>query len=117
MNTVRKRDNRDTTTTPTTTTTTTTTTTNNNNNNNNNNNIILTKKEAEKFLKYKEHTTEIQRIRNMKSKVMSLIIGPTGTISSSLGQYLSNVPGNHEIMELRPTAILGTAQTLQEVLM
>jgi hypothetical protein len=36
--------------------------------------------------------------------------GPTGTISKSLTQYLSNVPGWHEIKELQTTAILGTAR-------
>ena len=31
-------------------------------------------------------------------------------------QYLSNIPGKHEIKELQTTAILGTAQILREVL-
>jgi len=29
------------------------------------------------------------------------IIGATGAISKSLGQYLSNMPGKHEIKELQ----------------
>jgi hypothetical protein len=62
---------------------------NNNNNNNNNNNV--------------------------KEKVMPVIIGAIGTISKSLGHYLSNIPGKHEIKELQKKAILGTAHILQEV--
>ena len=59
---------------PTTTTTTTTT-----NNNNNNNNVI--KKEAEKILKYKDLTIEIQRMWKVKTRIrydmiyLSTVIG------------------------------------------
>jgi hypothetical protein len=54
---------------------------------------------------------------NLKTKVTPVIIGTTGTISKSLGQYLSNIPGKREIKELQKTAILGTAHILREVLM
>ena len=67
----------------------TTTTTNSNNNSNNNNN----------------------------NKVIPVIIGVTGTISKSLRQFLSNVPGKHKIKELQKAAILGTAHILWKVLM
>jgi hypothetical protein len=52
----------------------------------------LNKKEAEDVLKYKDLVIEIQRIRNLKAKVIPLIIGATGTISKTLRQYLSNIP-------------------------
>jgi hypothetical protein len=38
-------------------------------------------KEAEKILKYKDLTIEIQRMWNVKTKVIPIIIGATGTIS------------------------------------
>jgi hypothetical protein len=53
---------------------------------------------------------------NVKTKVVPVIIGATGTISKSFRKYLSSVPGKH-IKELQKTAILGTAHTLREVLM
>ena len=54
---------------------------------------------------------------NVKAKVILVITGMIGTISESLRQYLSNIPGKYEIKELQKTAILGTANKLQKVLM
>jgi len=75
------------------------------------------KKEAEKILKYKDLTIGIQRLWNVKTKVIPVIIGATGTISKSIRKYVSNISGNHEVKELKQTAILGTAQILRKVLM
>ena len=75
------------------------------------------KKEAEIILKYKDLTTEIQRMWNVKTKAIPVIIGATGTISKSFRKYVSNIPGKHEVKELQKTAILGTAPSLRKVLM
>jgi len=75
------------------------------------------KKEAENLLKYKELTIEIQRMWNVKNKVIPVIIGATGTISKSFRKYANNTPGKHEVKELQKTAILGTAHIIHEVLM
>jgi hypothetical protein len=77
----------------------------------------VVKKEAEKILKYKDFTIEIQRMWNIKTKVIPVIIGATGSISKSFREYVSNIPGNREVKELRKTAILGTARILRKVLM
>jgi hypothetical protein len=104
---------------------------NNNNNNNNNNgkgtcmlmdvaipgerNVI--QKEAEKIMKYKNLTIEIQRMWNVKASVIPVIIGVTGTISKSFRIYVNGTPGNHAVKELQKTTILGTAHILPKVLM
>jgi hypothetical protein len=75
------------------------------------------KKEAEEILKYKDVTIEIQRMWNVKTKVIPVIVGATGTISKSFRRYVSNIPGNHEFKELQKTAILGTAHIRWKVLM
>jgi len=54
---------------------------------------------------------------NVKTKVIPVIIGATGTISKSFRKCVSNIPGKHEVKELKKTAILGTAHTLRKVLM
>ena len=59
----------------------------------------------------------IQRMWNVKTKVLPVIIGATGTISKSFRKYVSNIPGKHEVKELQKTAILGTAHILRKVLM
>jgi hypothetical protein len=54
------------------------------------------KKDAKKILKYKDLAIEIQHMLNVKTKVIPVIIGATGTISKSFRKYVSNIPGNHE---------------------
>ena len=62
-------------------------------------------------------TIEIQRMWNVKPKVIPVIIGATGTVSKTFRKYVSNIPGNHEVKELHKTAMLGTAHILRKVLM
>jgi len=78
---------------------------------------IVIKKEVDKILKYKDLTIEIQRMWNVKTKVIPVTIGATGTVSKSFRKYVSNIRGKHEVKELQKTAILGTAHMLRKVLM
>jgi len=55
------------------------------------------KKEAKKILKYTDLTTEIQHMWNVKTNVIPVIIGATGTISKSFRKYVSNIPGKHQV--------------------
>jgi len=50
-------------------------------------------KEVDKILKYKDLTIEIQRMWNVKTKVIPVIIRTTRTISKSFRKYLSKLPG------------------------
>jgi hypothetical protein len=54
---------------------------------------------------------------NVKTRVIPVIIGATGTISKSFTKYVSTIPGNHEAKELQKTVTLGTAHILRKVLM
>jgi hypothetical protein len=51
---------------------------------------------------------------NVKTRVIPVIIGVTGTISKSFRKYVSTIPGNREVRE---TAIMDTAHILRKVLM
>jgi len=55
------------------------------------------KEEAEKILKYEDLTIEIQRVWNLKTKMIPVVTGATGTISKSFRKYVSNIPGNHKV--------------------
>ena len=59
----------------------------------------MIEKEDEEVIKYQDLTIEIQRMWNIKTKVMPVIKGANGTNSESFRQYLSNKPGKHEIKE------------------
>jgi 23S rRNA pseudoU1915 N3-methylase RlmH len=73
-------------------------------------------KEAEKKLKYKELSKEIQRMWNMKRSVIPVITGATGIVSKSSQKYLETIPGQHSIDSLQKTAILGTSHIIRKVL-
>jgi hypothetical protein len=49
---------------------------------------------------------------NVRTRVIRVIIGATGTISKSFRKYVSDIPGNHDVREVQTTAILGTAHIL-----
>jgi hypothetical protein len=55
--------------------------------------------------------TEMQRMWNVKAKVIPVITEATGTTSKSF----SNLPAKHAIKELQPTAILDTAHILRNL--
>ena len=61
----------------------------------------MIKKEAENILKYKDLTIEIQRMWNVKTKVIPVIIGATGTISKSFRKYMSNIQENMKLRHSR----------------
>jgi hypothetical protein len=58
------------------------------------------KKGAEKILKSKDLTIEIRRMWKVKTRLIPVIIGATGTISKSFRKCVSSIPGNHEVREL-----------------
>jgi hypothetical protein len=53
---------------------------------------------------------------NVKTRVIPVIIGATGTISKSFRKYVSSILGNHEVREQQKTDILGSARILWEML-
>jgi hypothetical protein len=55
------------------------------------------KNEDEKILRYKDLIKQIQRMWNVKAKVISVITVATGNIPKSLRKYLSNVPEKQEV--------------------
>ena len=67
-----------------------------------------------KELKYKSLC--IQRMWNLKCRIVPVIIGATGIVTRSLRKNLEAVPGKHSIDSLQKTAILGTSHIIRKVL-
>ena len=65
------------------------------------------KQKAEKILKHKDLIIEIQRMWNVKAKMIPVIRGATGTISKSLRHCLVNITGKQEIKELHNSGHIG----------
>ena len=58
-------------------------------------------KEAQKFRRYKDLTIKIQRMWNVKTKAITLLIGTTRTISKSFRIHPSIMPSKQEIKEMQ----------------
>jgi len=58
-------------------------------------------KEAEKIVRYRDLTIEIQCMWIMKAEVIPVILEAAGTLSKSLIQCLSNTMGKDKINELQ----------------
>jgi hypothetical protein len=63
-------------------------------------------KKAEKKLKYKNSSIEIQRMWNMKCFVILVITGATGSGTKGVKEYLEAVPGKHPIDSLPQQKLL-----------
>jgi len=76
----------------------------------------VVQKEAEKKLKCKSLSIEIQRMWNLKCTIIPVITGATGIVTRSLRKNLGAVPGKHSIDSLQKTTILGTSHIIRKVL-
>ena len=76
----------------------------------------MIKKEAEKILKYRGHSIEIERMWSVGTCVIPIIIGSTETICKSFRIYVSDIPGNHDIKKLQKIAVLCIAHIFRKVL-
>ena len=77
----------------------------------------VVRKEAEKKLKYKSLCIEMQRMWNLKCKIVPVITEATGIVTRSLKKNLENIPGKHSIDSLQKTAILGISHIMRKVLL
>ena len=76
----------------------------------------IVQKEAEKKLKYKSLCIEIQRMWNLKRKVIPVITGATGIVTRSLRKNLEAVLAKHSIHSQQKKTILGTSHIIRKVL-
>jgi len=53
---------------------------------------------------------------DLKCTIVPVIIGATGIVTRSLTKNVETIPGNHSIVSLQKTAILGTSHIIRKVL-
>jgi len=72
--------------------------------------------EVVKTLKYKSLCIEMQRMWNLKCKIVPVIIGVTGIATEGSRKNVEAVPGKRSVDAPQKTAIFGTSHIIRKVL-
>ena len=73
-------------------------------------------KEMEKMEKYQDLAQEVQKLWNMRTKVIPIITGALGTTPKKLSKRLDDLGIGTRIVELQKTVIIYSARILRKVL-
>ncbi|XP_072171997.1 uncharacterized protein [Diadema setosum] len=74
------------------------------------------KKEKENIEKYQDLARDLRRLRNMKTKVIPIVIEALGTTPKQLRRHLDDVGVPDRVQTLQKAALLETARILRKVL-
>ena len=78
--------------------------------------LIIEEKEKYQREKYQDLGRELQRIWNVKVKIMPLVVGSLGAIPKQFGNRLKQICITVGIAQVERTVLLGTARVLRKVL-
>ena len=76
----------------------------------------IEKKEKDKIAKYQDLGRELQKIWNVKVKIIPLVLGPSGAIPKHFGNRLKQFGITAGTAQVQKTVLLGTARILRKVL-
>ena len=76
----------------------------------------IEKKEKDKIEKYQDLGRELQKIWNVKVKIIPLVVGSLGAIPKQFGNRLKQIGITIGTAQVQKTALLGTARILRKVL-
>jgi hypothetical protein len=76
----------------------------------------VVQREVEKKLRYKSLCIEVQRMWNLKCKVVPVIIGATGIITRGSRKNVEAIPGKRSVDSLQKTAVRETSHIIRKVL-
>ena len=76
----------------------------------------IEEKEKEKIEKYQDLRRELQKIWNVRVKIVPLVVGFLGAIPKQFGNRLKETGVSAEIGQVQKTVLLGTARILRKVL-
>ena len=78
--------------------------------------LNVLKKETEKRLKCKDQQIEISRMRNVKTKVVAVVVGALGIVSDNFNKRIEMIPGKPIAGDIQNIALNGNAHNLRKVL-
>ena len=73
-------------------------------------------KETEKLSKYKDLEIEVNKLWNMKTTTVPVIVGALGLIRKRMNDHVSKIPGRICIEEIQKIVLLGTSHILRRAL-
>ena len=76
----------------------------------------IEEKDKEKIEKCQDLRRELQKIWNMKMKIIPLVVGSLGAIPKQFGNTLKKIGVTAEIGQVTKTVLLETARILRKVL-
>ena len=76
----------------------------------------IQEKEKDKIGKYQDLGRELQKIWNVKVKIISLVVGSLGAIPKQFGDRLTQIGITAGTAQVQKTVLLGTARILRKVL-
>jgi hypothetical protein len=80
------------------------------------NDVNIKSKEHEKITKYQPLAEELSRIWKVKTKVIPVVVGALGALTSTHEQWLSEIPGQQDSNKIQKCTLLGTAKILRRTL-
>ena len=80
------------------------------------NDFNIKDKELEKITKYQPLAEELSRLWKVKTKVIPVVVGALGALTSTHEQWLSEIPGEQDSNIIQKSALLGTAKILRRTL-
>ena len=76
----------------------------------------IEEKEKDKIEKYQDLGRELQKIWNVKVKIIPLVVGSLGAIPKQFGNRLKQIGITTGTAQVQKTVLLGTARILRKVL-
>ena len=76
----------------------------------------IEEKEEDKMEKYQELGSELQKILNVKVKIIPLVVGSLGAIPKQFGNRLKQIGITAGTAQVQKTVSLGTARIVRKVL-
>ena len=76
----------------------------------------IEEKEKDKIEKYQDLGKELQKIRNVKVKIITLVVGSLGGIPKQFSNRLKRIIITARTAQVQKTVLLGTARILRKVL-